>query len=131
MAECLNTSTRLVALDRLSGDRIGVSVVGTEPSYRDAMGRPDEVAAGVLSGLTPSQIASELGIAYSSTLDYLERAVARGIIRRSDVLFTLPPEIRSSPVNREDADIVERFGSVAHAMGDLYEDLRELETMLH
>jgi hypothetical protein len=95
------------------------------------VGRPEEAAAKALEGRTPLQIASDLQIAYSSTLDYLERAVAKGIIRRSDVILTLPPEARTSPATREDADVVERFGSISHAMGDLYEDLRDLETTLH
>jgi hypothetical protein len=95
------------------------------------MGRPEEVAALVLEGRAPAQIAAELGISYSTTLDYLERAVAKGILRRSDVIFTLPAASRSSPATREDRELLDRFGSVAHALGDLYEILRGLETSLH
>jgi hypothetical protein len=52
------------------------------------------VSALIRKGRAPGQIASELGIAYSSILDYLGRAVEQGLIRRSDIIFTLSPEAR-------------------------------------
>lgn len=95
------------------------------------VGKSEEVAAKALEGRTPTQIASDLHIAFSSTLDYLERAVAKGILRRSDVYFTLSPDARTSPATPEDAEVIRRFGRASHALGDLYEDLRKLETTLH
>jgi hypothetical protein len=95
------------------------------------MGRPDDVAKGISQGLTPAEIAAELEIAFSSALSYLETAVGKGLVRRSDVYYTLRRENRRSPMSQEDRQIVQRFGSAAHAMGDMYEDLRDIETALH
>lgn len=95
------------------------------------VGRPEEVAWMTLEGLTPQEIADDLGLALSSTLNYLERAVGKGMLRRSDVYFTLTPEVRASPATRGDAEVVALFGGNARVLGDLYEDLRTLETELH
>ena len=64
-------------------------------------------------------------------MGYLETAVGKGFIRRSDIYFTLAAETRQSPSTREDQETIRRFGAAAHAMGDMYEDLLEIETMLH
>lgn len=95
------------------------------------MGRPEQVAEGISKGLTPAQIAGDLKIAYSTVLSYLETAVGKGLVRRSDIYFTLRRGTRRSPMTREDQQVVSRFGSAAQAMGDMYEDLRDIETTLH
>lgn len=95
------------------------------------VGRPEQVAEGISQGLTPAQIADGLKIAHSTVLSYLETAVGKGLVRRSDIYFTLRRGTRRSPMTREDQQVVVRFGSAAHAMGDMYEDLRDIETTLH
>lgn len=93
------------------------------------MGRPEQVAARTLEGLTPQEIAADLGLSFNSVLAYLARAVGERSLRRSDVLFTLSPKSRQSPTTYEDREVVRRFGDAP--LGDLYEDLRVLETTLH
>jgi hypothetical protein len=93
------------------------------------LGRPDEVAARTREGLTPSEIALDLRLSFSSVLGYLETAVGRGLVRRSDVFFTLSPETRQQPSTHEDKEVISRFGDAA--MGDLYADPRVLEMTLH
>lgn len=95
------------------------------------VGRPEQVAERIARGLTPAQIADDLKIAHSTTLSYLETAVGKGLVRRSDIYFTLRRGTRRSPMTREDQQVVIRFGSAAHATGDMYEDLRDIETTLH
>lgn len=95
------------------------------------MGRPKEAAERIASGCTPAQIADDLGITPSSVLGYLATAVLNGLVRRSDIYFTLEPATRQSPTTREDQEVVKRFGNAAVAMGDMYEDLRDIETTLH
>lgn len=95
------------------------------------MGRVEEVASLSLRGNTPGQIASSLDIQLSTTLDYLERAVGKGLLRRADLYFSLPPGARVSPATREDHEVIRRFGGGAHMMGELYEDLRSIEIQLH
>lgn len=95
------------------------------------MSRIAEVAECTLTGSSPAVVAKELGLALSTTLDYLERAVSRGLIRRSDVCFTIPLEARESPATDEARQVMERFGNTAHALGDMYEDLRGIECSLH
>jgi hypothetical protein len=97
----------------------------------DSMGRPDDVAALLIRGLEPKQIASETGLSIPSVLDYLERAVGKGLVRRSDVYFSLRRDVRRDPTTPEEHEVVRRFGSASHALGDMYEDLYELETTLH
>ncbi len=89
------------------------------------------MAEGIARGLTPAEIADELRIAHSTVLSYLETAVGKGLVRRSDIYFTLRRENHRSSMIREDQQVAARFGSAAHAMGDMYEDLRDIETTLH
>jgi hypothetical protein len=95
------------------------------------MSRIEEVAECTLTGLSPAHVAERLGIALSTTLDYLERAVGRGLIRRSDICFTIPLRAREVPATAEAQQVMERFGDAAHALGDMYEDLRGIECCLH
>lgn len=95
------------------------------------MGRTEQVAECTKAGFSPARTAAELGIAFSSTLDYLERAVGRGLIRRSDICFTIPQRARHAPGTNEERQVMERFGQASHALGDLYEDLRAIECTLH
>jgi hypothetical protein len=95
------------------------------------MARAEDVADLTLNGLQPALIADELGISLDATLGYLERAVGRALIRRSDICFTLPLSVRESPTTVEERQVMERFGNAAHALGDMYQDLRGIECSLH
>jgi hypothetical protein len=90
------------------------------------MGRPNDVAKLVLTGRTPTDIAAELGIGISSVEGYLHRAVGEGLLRRSDIFFSVPPERRKS-----DPTITHWYSDPQHALGDMYEDIRRLEIGLH
>lgn len=59
------------------------------------MGRPDEVAEFLRAEKPPSRIAEELGMNYNSVMDYAYRAVGRGIIERSDIVFSLDSDTRT------------------------------------
>src|SRR5436853_7542293 len=90
------------------------------------MGRPWDVAELVKSGLTPIEIARRLGVTVESVAGYLHRAVGEGLLRRSDIYFSVPRERRGS-----DRMLQLWYSDPAHALGDMYEDLRRIETALH
>ena len=94
------------------------------------MGRPDEAASLLRQGYEPIQIAEKMGITLASVLDYLDRRIGSGDIRRSDIYFSIPPEIRKNP-SRTHREILDRYRNGAAAYGDMYEDLRSIELGLH
>lgn len=94
-----------------------------------AMAQPHKVAAMISEGLTPAQVAGQLQVSHATVLGYLDRAVGEGLLKRSDIYFTLSPESRESSSTREDREVVNRFGGAV--LGDMYEHLREIETTLH
>lgn len=64
-------------------------------SYRNwSMGRPHDVASLLREGLSPAEMAKRLGISTGSVRQYLWVAVGEGLIRPSDVLFSLPRTLR-------------------------------------
>jgi hypothetical protein len=88
------------------------------------MGRPREVAELVRTGKTPEEIAHELGVTLASVEGYLHRAVGEGLLRRSDIYFSVPRE-------RRNLDQRIRQWYAGPALGDMYEDLRRIEIELH
>src|SRR5437667_6761611 len=60
------------------------------------MGRPRDVATLLQEGLGPTQIAERQGISVGSVRGYLWVAAGEGLIRRSDVLFSLPKALRKA-----------------------------------
>ena len=58
------------------------------------MSRPYDVANLLKEGLGPAQMARRLGITVGSIRQYLWVAVGEGLIRPSDVLFSLPKTLR-------------------------------------
>lgn len=90
------------------------------------MGRPQEVAERVRTGRTPAEIAADLGVTLATVEGYLHRAVGVGLLRRSDIYFSVPPERRQS-----DPTIRQWFSDPRHALGDMYEDIRRIEIALH
>ena len=58
------------------------------------MGRPQESAELLLKGFSPSKIASKFGISTKSVKQYLFVAIGMGLIRRSDILFSIDRSLR-------------------------------------
>jgi hypothetical protein len=124
------------------------------------MGAPEETLALLLDGLTPGQISSERGVTLSTTLGYLNKLVGEGKLRRSDILYSIPSDARQriitamgvaqanapsyiaqalraeegdheNEISRNDIEVVWRYHDAGISLGDMYEDLRELEVWLH
>jgi len=67
--------------------------------------------------------------------------VGEGKLRQSDILFAIPREVRQAiaeaqgslpeGVDPDDHYVVRLYGDAAHALGDMYDDLREIEVALH
>lgn len=60
------------------------------------MGRPEQCANLLLEGNPPSKIARQLGISPSSVIQYLYVAVGKGFLNFSDLVFSIPQEVRSA-----------------------------------
>ena len=120
------------------------------------MGVREETLQMLWQGLSPKEIAHAKRVTISTTLGYLDQLVGRGDLRRSDIFFSVPKEIRTviptSLINSElytiqevsnllkqggiDADpedimVLLKYGDSRHALGDMYEDVRTIETHLH
>lgn len=120
------------------------------------MGVRDDTVRLIKSGLSPGQVAEKMGVNPKTTLAYLDEMVGRGWIRRSDIFFTVPKPIRKAvlqilekaptaapeyvtsrlnnsgtPVTLGDVFAVVKYRDAQHALGDMYEDIREIETKLH
>lgn len=120
------------------------------------MGVRDDTVRLVRSGLSPGQVAEKMGVNPKTTLAYLDEMVGRGWIRRSDIFFTVPKEIRNTvlkmlenrptaapehiaslldnsgiSVKLGDVFAVVKYRDSQNALGDMYEDIREIETRLH
>lgn len=120
------------------------------------MGVREETLQMLLQGLSPKEIARAKGVTINTTLGYLDQLVGRGDLRRSDIFFSIPKEIRTavptSLINSELYTILEvsnllkqngidaapedimvllKYGDSRHALGDMYEDVRAIETHLH
>jgi predicted transcriptional regulator len=120
------------------------------------MGRPRDVAMLLQEGLSPSGIASRLGISIGSVRQYLWVAAGEGLILRSDVLFSFPKELRrvveeivrtivpatitqlEAAVqkkgirhDRDELDILWSLIASRSGYGDLYEFVTSTEALLH
>jgi hypothetical protein len=108
------------------------------------------------SGISPGEIAEKLGTHPQKTLAYLEEMVGRGKVHRSDIFFTVPKDVREAVLNvlgtnpiyapeyikdlLKDSGLAVKLGDVLavvryrdtqEPLGDMYEDIREIETNLH
>jgi Helix-turn-helix domain len=118
----------------------------------------EEVLELFREGLDPMQVSQARGTTVQTTIGYLEQLVGRGLVRRSDVLFSVP-RTRREPVMRlldgderhagrlrplmealerdghrvswEELRVVVAFYDAASSYGDMYEDLRSIECELH
>jgi len=107
-------------------------------------------------GLSPKEITRARGVNINTTLGYLDQLVGRGDLRRSDIFFSVPKDIRNAipaslikgrimtiqevssllkkrhiNADPEDIIVVIKYGDSRHALGDMYEDVRAIETHLH
>jgi hypothetical protein len=122
------------------------------------MGAREDVQQLFRQGLDPMQISQARGTTVETTVGYLEHLVGRGLLRRSDVLFSITRE-RREPITRlldsgrfrdawlsplkkalvrnghdttwEELRVVVAFYDAASPYGDMYEDLRSIECELH
>jgi hypothetical protein len=90
------------------------------------MGRPFDVAELAQQGKTPREIAAKLKISVNRVEGYLHRAVGEGLLRRSDIYFSVPRERRKS-----DRTLENWYTDPRHALGDMYEDIRCIEVSVH
>lgn len=120
------------------------------------MGVREETLEMLRQGLSPKEISRARGVNINTTLGYLDQLVGRGDLRRSDIFFSVPKDIRGAipyslikssrptvqevsrllkkiPINADPEDIITviKYGDSRHALGDMYEDVRALETHLH
>lgn len=101
------------------------------------MGVREETLELLHQGLSPKEIAREKGVNIKTTLAYLDELVGRGALRRSDIFFSIPKNIRNANKERgvstdyEDSLVINKYGDASTALGDMYEDIRTVETYLH
>lgn len=95
------------------------------------MGKREETVELIWQGKTPGEIARTMGVNIKTTLAYLDQMVGQGCIRRSDILLTIPAERRRKPIDPNDQMVVLKYGEVSKLLGDVYEDVRFIETSLH
>lgn len=116
----------------------------------------EEVYKKLKNGMTPVEIARERGVTLNTILGYLDELVGRGWLRRSDILFTIPAEIRNPiiikligkgsksirsimnslkrdglKIEEGDIEVAIKYHDQKHALGDIYEDIRTIEVGVH
>ena len=82
-------------------------------------------------GMSPFDIARQLGVSEGTVIDYLQRHVGEGALRLSDIYFGFTPEERRPDAPAWIRKIVSPFEDAATAFGDMYSDLREIEVSIH
>ena len=120
------------------------------------MARKDHAAELLRQGLSPSQIAQQLGSSPAAVMQYLCLKIGEGELRRSDIAFSLPAEVRTAieeaiektntttvgvigrelrkrgiPANRVDVSIYMHYRRARVVLGDMYELVRTVEVRLH
>ena len=101
------------------------------------MGVREETTGLLREGHSPKEIARIKRVNINTTLAYLDELVGRGALRRSDIFFSISKEIRNdyqeniSNADNEDILVIRKYGNARTALGDMYEDIRDIETYLH
>ena len=111
--------------------RRGGSAAAPLDGSKRHMARPDEALSLLRQGMNPVEIPRYMGITVTSVLDYLDRKIGAGQLRRSDVYFSISQDRRRTPPSREYREVVERYADAATAYGDMYDDIRGIESTLH
>jgi predicted transcriptional regulator len=120
------------------------------------MARKEQAADLLKQGLPPSQIAHQMGTSPAAIMQYLCLKIGEGDLRRSDIAFSLAPELRSAveeiiaetestslstitralrkrgiSANRVDIGIYIHYRAARAVLGDMYELVRTVEVRLH
>jgi len=95
------------------------------------MARYDEALAMLKEGNDPIEIAGKMGISVQSVCQYLELNIGMGKLRRSDVWFSVSRDRRAAPPDLSYVSLLKRYADGGRAYGDLYDDARAIESMLH
>jgi len=97
--EITKRHTSILAVERFARpafkgrQRFPVGAQGPAPSKESWVARIDEAAKLVIGGSSPASIAVRWGISCASVVQYLHSAVGRGLLRRSDIFFTLGDDV--------------------------------------
>jgi hypothetical protein len=120
------------------------------------MARKDQAADLLRQGLPPSQIATQMGTTPATIMQYLCLKIGEGELRRSDIAFSLPHDVRVAieetleqtpsatagtitralrkkgiDANRVDISVYLHYRRARVVLGDMYELLRMVEVRLH
>jgi predicted transcriptional regulator len=118
--------------------------------------RKNHAAQLLRAGLPPSQIARQMGTSTAAVLQYLCLKIGEGELRRSDIAFSLGPQLRSAiedsisktgslnasviarelrsrgvEADRHDIAVYIRYRHARAVLGDMYELLRAVEMRMH
>jgi predicted transcriptional regulator len=118
--------------------------------------RKDKAAQLLREGYPPSEIARQMGTSTPAVMQYLCLKIGEGVLRRSDIAFSLPEATRAAveqtiaetgsasvsaitrdlqkrgvETNRHDIAIYMRYRKARVVLGDMYELLRAVEVRLH
>ena len=63
------------------------------------MGKRDETLTFLRSGISPGAIRRIQGVTLSTILGYLDELIGRGRLRRSDIFFSVPLQVRHALFN--------------------------------
>jgi hypothetical protein len=120
------------------------------------MARQDQAADLLRQGLPPSEIARQVGTSPALIMRYLCLKIGEGELRRSDIAFSLPREVRTAieqaiektgstsvgaitrelraqglDADRSDIGVYVHYRRARVVLGDMYELVRSVEVRLH
>jgi hypothetical protein len=95
------------------------------------MGKRQDALGLLRNGLDPIRIARHQGVSLNTILGYLDESIGKGELKRSDIFFSVDKDRRVRPQTPEYRLIISHYGSAAHALGDMYEVIRNVEITLH
>lgn len=123
---------------------------------QEQMLRKNHAAELLRAGLPPSEIARQMGTSTAAVLQYLCLKIGEGELRRSDIAFSLGPELRSAiedsisktgslnasviarelrsrgvETDRHDIAVYIHYRHARVVLGDMYELLRAVEMRMH
>jgi predicted transcriptional regulator len=135
---------------------VAESAHGSQILHPKIVLRKDQAAQLLREGHPPSEIARQMGTSTPAVMQYLCLKIGEGDLRRSDIAFSLPEEIRAAVeetitgtgsasvsaitralqsrgfgANRHDVAIYMRYRKARVVLGDMYELLRAVEVRLH
>src|SRR4029078_3535603 len=134
----------------------GCAAECSAPAAKSQMLRKNNAAQLLRAGLPPSEIARQMGTSPAAVLQYLCLKIGEGELRRSDIAFSLGPELRSAiedsisktgslnasviarelrsrgvEADRHDIAVYIQHRHARVVLGDMYELLRAVEMRMH